>query len=85
MELVINGAQKEGTAEKGREEVPGRLRGGDRKQLSWAAVEMLSSESRAEVRRAGGPRGATWERPTLGLRWERPKAKGEAGSRGRDG
>ena len=63
VELVINRARKQGTAEKGQEGVPGRpadhrLRG-DRKQLSWAAGEMLSSESRAEVRRAGDPRGVT--------------------------
>lgn len=82
VELVINGARKRGTAEKGQEEVPGRpadhrLRG-DRRQLSWAAGETLRSESRAEVRRAGDPRGVTRGR----LRWERPKASGEASIRG---
>lgn len=81
MELVINGARKEGTAEKGQEEVPARLREGDRKRLSWAAVETLNSESRAEVRRAGDPHGVTWD----SLCWGRLKAKGGAGSRGRDG
>ena len=52
MELVINGARKEGTAEKGQEEVPARLREGDRKRLSWAAVETLSSESMVTVQKS---------------------------------
>ena len=73
VELVLSRAQKKGMAKNSRErkegssrwakrpQAAGKSMRGDRKQLSWAEVERLSSESTARLRRAIDVCGMVWD------------------------